>query len=550
MAKLDEERAKNSKLSAKLSDLRNADSVHSSYESKLKEKDDIISAKDKELKEKAATIAKQQAYIQWLQTQAFGGRKSEKKRVLEPDSKQLSLNLDFGEESVSEEELTAYKKAEEEVQKYYTERKRASQVRKEKTAHKRGKLPEGLPRVEVHVYPDGYNEGEWELLPEEFDEITEVLERKPEELYVKRFIKHKAVRKGDVVRTIHAAPTPTLPLARGYAGASVLAHLMAGKYYDHLPFYRQIDMFKRVGVSLPPTTVNDWFLDVADLLRPIYFRIKDLVLGSDYIQSDETTVPVIRDEKNKTAKGYLWQVRAILLNLAFFHYDKGSRSQDVALALFAKFSGAIQVDGYAVYDMYEKKSGVLVLICWAHVRRCFFRAISNDKARAEHALYMIGLLYEIERKAVEDNLSYEEIEELRYNLALPVLYEFERWLKAEAPKVMPKSPIGKAINFTLERFDRLCRYCADGRFLVDNNPVENGQRKVALGRKNFLFCGNDDAAEDAAVIYTLMECCRMCGANFEKWMTYVLDHIHEYDNDYDRPLDELLPNTLHQQGIC
>lgn len=171
---------------------------------------------------------------------------------------------------------------------------------------------------------------------------------------------------------------------------------MRGKYYDHPPYYRQIEMYKRIGISLPPPTINGWSLDVADLLRPFCLRIKESVLGSDYIQADEVTVPVVNNEKHRTVKGCLWQVRAVLIRLAFFHYDKGSRSQDVVKGLFAYFRCAMQTDGYAAYDMHEDKGGVLTLICRAHARRYFVRALSNDKARAEYALQEIGLLYEIE----------------------------------------------------------------------------------------------------------------------------------------------------------
>lgn len=126
---------------------------------------------------------------------------------------------------------------------------------------------------------------------------------------------------------------------------------------------------------------------------------------------------------------------------------------------------------------------------------------------------------------------------------------FEAWLKAEYPKVMPKSPIGKAINFARERFDRLSRYVIDGRYRIDSNLVENGQRPVALGRKNYLFCGNDDAAEDAAVMYTMMGCCKAAGVNVYDWLVYFLDHVHEYDYDLKRDLAELLPANLLAKGL-
>ena len=209
----------------------------------------------------------------------------------------------------------------------------------------------------------------------------------------------------------------------------------------------------------------------------------------------------------------------------------------------------MQTDGYAVYDIYEKKDGVLSLVCWAHARRYFERALSNDKARAELALEKIRLLYEVEREADDKQMSYEERRQLRMDVSVPILMGLEAWLQAEAPKVMPKSPIGKAINFALQRYDRLCRYVVDGRYRIDNNMVENSQRPVAVGKHGYLFCGNDDAAEDAAVMYTMMGCCKAAGVNVYDWLVYFLDHAHEYDYAPERDLAELLPGNLLAKGL-
>lgn len=133
------------------------------------------------------------------------------------------------------------------------------------------------------------------------------------------------------------APIPALPLAKSYAGASLLAELMINKYVNHLPFYRQIQMFKQSGISLPASTINDWFSQTADLLRPMYYRLKEIVLSSDYIQVDESTLPVVKEEKHKTVKGYIWMVRAVMPNLVLFHYDHGSRAQKVVIPLLKDF---------------------------------------------------------------------------------------------------------------------------------------------------------------------------------------------------------------------
>ena len=170
--------------------------------------------------------------------------------------------------------------------------------------------------------------------------------------------------------------------------------------------------------------------------------------------------------------------------------------------------------------------------------------MKNDKSRAEYALEQIGLLYEVEREADDKNLTYQERANLRESHSYPIMVAFEKWLVREYEKVLPKSPIGNAIKYSHGIFHRLSRYHLDGRYRIDNNLAENSLRGLALGRKNYLFCGNHDAAEDAAVMYSLLGCCKAADVNFRDWMVYVLSHIHDYDEDYTRDLAELLPGRL------
>lgn len=323
--------------------------------------------------------------------------------------------------------------------------------------------------MEEHIYPKNIDPEEWiELAPE----ITEVLEYKPGEFFVRRIIRHKYVARDKSTQqesSVIIAPIPALPLAKSYAGASLLAELMINKYVNHLPFYRQIQMFKQSGISLPASTINDWFSQTADLLRPMYYRLKEIVLSSDYIQVDESTLPVVKEEKHKTVKGYIWMVRAVMPNLELFHYDHGSRAQKVVIPLLKDFQGALQTDGYEVYKMYEDKKGVLPLGCWAHARRKFEEALKEDKARAEYALAQIGMLYDVERRADEEELSFDARSDLRSRLSYPIMVAFEKWLVNEYPKVLPKGRIGKAIKYTYEIYHRLTRYHLDGRYRIDNN---------------------------------------------------------------------------------
>jgi len=510
-----------SRLRSQIAGYENFESERVSYQQQLIEKDRTI------------TKLKQQVEIL---LRKIWGKSSE--RFIKEDPQQRVLDFDGLDLLPEEKELAT--SAKEEIDKYKTIRV----LLKDKNHPVRKPLPERFPREECHIYPEHIDlEKYTELEPE----ITEVLERETPRWYVRRIIRHKYVLKNksqDEEKQIITAPMPMLPIAKSYAGATVLADITIDKYVNHLPFYRQIQMFLQQGISIAPATINGWFQDVADLMRPAWFRLKELVLGSDYIQSDESTIPIINNEKHKTVKGYIWMIRAVMLNLVFFHYDHGSRAQKVALQLFKDYQGVIQTDGYAVYDIYENKKGVLPIGCWAHSRRLFEEALKEDKARATYALEQIGLLYEVERRADQEKLSFEERAELRSRLSYPIMVAFEKWIVNEYPKVLPKGRIGKAIHYTHNIYHKLTRYHLDGRLRIDNNLGENAIRPIALGRKNWLFCGNDDAAENAAIIYSMMGCCKAHGVNFRDWLIYFLNNVHNYDNDYRKDLADLLPHNF------
>lgn len=325
------------------------------------------------------------------------------------------------------------------------------------------------------------------------------------------------------------------------------------KYLYHLPFHRTIAIFKLAGVSLPASTVNDWFAGCSDLLRALYYRLREIVLGSDYIQIDESTVPVINNEQHRAVRAYLWVVRSIMDKLMFFHYDKGSRAQKVVIELLKDYQVAVQTDGYEVYSIYENKKGVLLLGCWAHSRRKFTEALKEDKSGAEYALEQISLIYRVEVMASEQYMDYDQRAELRSRLAYPILCAFEKWIVEYLPNVLPKGRMYKALTYTYSLYQRLSRYHLDGRYQIDNNLIENDIRPLALGRKNYLFCGNHDAAENAPIMYSLLGCCKAVDVNPREWLTDVLTRISEYNQDYSLDLADLLPHnwkaTKSQQEI-
>ncbi|WP_423130517.1 IS66 family transposase [Gaoshiqia sp. Z1-71] len=521
-----------SRLKSQLSGYQNFESERTSYQKQLSEKNQAIGQLDQ-------TITKLKQQIEMLQRKIWG-KSSEK--YIPQDPQQRKLDFDGLDLLPEEKELAAG--AKEEIEKYKTIRVKVQ----DKSHPVRKPLPESLPREETHLYPENIKPENWtELEPE----ITEVLERDPARWYVRRIIRHKYALKDksqDVEKQIVTAPMPALPIAKSYAGASVLADIVIDKYVNHLPFYRQIQMFKQQGISIAPATINGWFGGVADLLRPAYYRLKELVLASGYIQSDETTIPIINNEKHKAINGYIWMIRAVTEGLVFFHYDYGSRAQKVALQLFKDYQGVIQTDGYAVYDIYENKKGVLPIGCWAHARRKFEEALKEDKARASYALEQIGLLYDVERRADAENLTDEQRAELRSRLSYPIMVAFEKWILAEYPRVLPKGRIGKALRYTYNIYHKLTRYHLDGKLKIDNNLGENAIRPIALGRKNWLFCGNHDAAENAAIMYSMLGCCKAHNVNFRDWLVFFLDNIHNYDDDYTRDLAELLPHNFKPQN--
>ena len=518
-----------------LSKLRQADGgALAQAEKKIAHFQKVIEEKDRLIKKLTDQLA-------WLRRKFW---KASSEKYIPADPAQRKIDFD-GIDILPEEEETI-KAAESEIITY--KRNKPEPTKKQPV---RLPLPEHLRREEEIIEPEGVDEN-WVRIGEE---VTEQLEHKPGELYVRRIIRHKYALKKDLQlqqetgvddsqnKTVIIAPLPLLPLPRSNAGASLLAELLMGKYMYHLPFHRQLALFKLSGVRIPASTVNDWFAGCGDLLRALYYRLKEIVLESDYIQIDESTVPVINNEKHRAVRAYLWVVRAVMKDLVFFHYDKGSRAQKVVIELLHNYKGAVQTDGYGAYSIYENKKGVLLLGCWAHARRKYTEALKEDKAGAEYALEQIGLIYGVESMADDQDLDYQQRAELRARLAYPIMCAFEKWVVNYMPKALPKGRMNQALTYTYSLFHRLSRYHLDGRYRIDNNLVENTIRPLALGRKNYMFCGNHDAAENAAIMYSLLGCCSASDVNPREWLTDVITRIPYYNNDYSLDLADLLPHN-------
>jgi transposase len=394
----------------------------------------------------------------------------------------------------------------------------------------RTKLPDHLPRVQVILEPDFKPEGAVRLKEEQ----TEELDYQPGHFFVRQLIRPRYVKD----EAFFIADLPSRPLPRAIAGAGLLAQIVIDKYVDHLPLHRQQQRFSRDGINIPYSTITDWVSGTCTLITPLYEALKKRVLQSPYLHADETPIKVLdKDKKGTTHRGFYWVYHNSLDDLVFFDYQQG-RGREGPQQILDGYTGYLQTDGYQVYNIIEEKTDATLLHCWAHARRKFHESLQSDPERASHALALIGRLYDVERKAREENLSVEQIQKIRQDQTVPVLTELKSWMTETYIEALPKSPIGKAIAYSLERWDRLVIYTTDGRLNIDNNPVENAIRPVAIGRKNYLFAGSHEAAQRSAMLYSLLGTCKLHGLNPFEWLKDTLQKINEHPINQ---IHELLP---------
>jgi len=402
-------------------------------------------------------------------------------------------------------------------------------------------IPDHLPTEEVRIEP---SEDVSDAKPLG-ETIIDTLEYKPGSLIRRRYILPRYLKKetneqGEEQNVFIQAKMPdSRPLPKSVAEPGLLAHLIGSKFLYHLPFYRQIQQFEQqYGLKLSKSTVNDWFAGVCALLKPLYNRLKQKLLESDYLQADESPIQVQDKHKSgKTHRGYQWVYQAPLEGLVLFDYQKG-RGKNGPKAILDQFQGYLQTDGYAVYDKLTKgRKDISLLGCMAHARRYFYQA-KDSEPKAEVALNYFAQLYALERTLRDKAASGEEILHQRQEKALPILQALFDWARKEQTEALPKSAFGKALYYLLQREEKLQIYCSDARLQIDNNLVENTIRPLALGRKNYLFAGSHDAAQRIAMIYSFMASCKKQEINPQEWLQDVLSRIAKQPVNQ---LDELLP---------
>jgi hypothetical protein len=338
---------------------------------------------------------------------------------------------------------------------------------------------------------------------------------------------------------------PSRPIERGLAGPGLLAHVLVSKYSDHLPLYRQSQIFAREGIDLQRSTLADWVGGASALLEPLINAVSRYVLAAHKIHGDDTPVPVLCPGRGTTKQGRLWTyVRddraagSAEAPAVFFRYSP-DRKGERARAHLASFTGVLQADAYAGFDqLYGER--IQEAACWAHVRRKFYdiHAALASPIAAE-ALRQIGQLYAIETeirgRAPDERCS------VRQARAGPQLQALYTWLQRTASTLSKKSELAQAIRYALSNWAALTRYRDNGHLEIDNNAAERALRAVALGRKNWLFAGSDDGGERAAAIYTLLGTAKLNELNPESYLRYILERIPDHPIN---KIDELLPWNL------
>ena len=491
----------------------------------------------KEVESLNTRIKELTAQVAWLNRQLFG-RKSEKLGIIDPA--QLNLFADIQSEQMQE----ANESRDEAVEKI-------TKTKEERRREKKNRIMmEALPVLEqVILTPDNLDKNLYKKIGQE---VTHIVEHKPGLLYIKEIIREKWGLKDNTsvapkgMSGVLIAPMPLLPIYKGIAGASLLSEILLQKYEYHMPYYRQIKQYSHLGMKgLTESTVDGWFKQTMPLLRPLYEALKSEVMKAAYVQADETTTPVINKETHKAAKEYLWMVRAVMERLVIFHYDQGSRAGAVieSLANRYNFKGYLQCDGFAGYETaFKTKPDVRLVNCMVHIRRHFEQALDENRQMAEHALREIQHLYRIEHMCDEAEMSFDERKAKRQELSRPIMEALKMWMETEGVKYSESSQTGKAITYAYTRWDNMMRYLEDGMLLLDNNLAENEIRPITLGRKNYLFCGNHEAAENMAVVCSLLATCRNHDVNPRDYLNDVIGQMPYHAKASHEELFGLLPH--------
>jgi transposase len=491
---------------------------------------EIIEDQKVELIKKDHLINEQSEHIKQLKFQndqllrLIYGSKSERFISTIEDPSQLHL---FGEQ----EDPT---KLEEQTEHISYDRKKST-----KKHPGRHEIPDHLPVIEQVIEPEENTEG----LIRIGEEVSESLDYTPASLVKRRIIRPKYADKQK--DSIYIAAMPERFMNKGIAEPGLLSHMVVSKYVDHLPLYRQAKQLAReFDFHVSASTMNNWMSYVCDRLEPIYDSLQKQVLASSYIQVDESPLTVLERKIRKTGKsppdskkrmiGYQWVYMSPEQKTVYFNYRKG-RGMHGPKEILEGYQGYVQSDGYAVYDKIARQNQAIKSIgCLAHARRKFYEAKDSDNKRSEYAMSIFNKIYQLDGEYKREDLTVKDTRfKLRQEKIKPLFEQLLNWIQKESEVVLPKSPIGKAMNYFQSQYPKLSGCLEQGNLHLDNNWVENKIRPLALGRKNYLFAGSHKGARWIAMMYSFFGTCYMNDINPRTWlqesMVYMTTHkIEDY----------------------
>jgi transposase len=491
----------------------------------------------------ALQIEKLKHQLARLRRQKYGGSSERIKREIE----QLELKLEELEAAKAESEARGEAAAPAAPATASAANAPTSKQEPAKDKKPRRKLPEHLPRTTVVHAPQAcVTPGCVGKLHKVSEDVSEVLKYIPGRFEVERHV--RPVMSCRVCESMVQSPMPPLPIPRGEADASVLAHVAIAKYCDHLPLYRQSEIYARDGVDLNRSKLADWNGKTAWLLQPLAEKLEEHVMAGSVIHADDTPVDVLAPGHGQTKTGRFWaylrdeRPHGGSAPPAVVYRYTPDRKGEHCRAHLAPFTGHLHADGYQGFGQLYRRAGtkpgpVIEVGCWSHVRRPFFDLHkSNGSPIAREALEKIGELFDIERPIAGKPPDVRR--QVRAQLAKPKLEELATWLDQQLQRVSGRSELAKAIRYARSRWVSLTRYIEDGRLEISNNAVENAIRPLKLGSKNWLFCGSDSGGVTAARFYTIIRTCLLNDVEPEAYLRDVLACIGEFPINR---IAELLP---------
>lgn len=384
------------------------------------------------------------------------------------------------------------------------------------------------------------------------EDISEKLDYVPAQIKVIQHIRKKYGCRGCEIGVTQADLPPDF-LPKALAAPGLLTHVILSKYQDHQPLYRQEGIWQRLGVDIPRSTLCNWVLLAAERLEILKPLLKEAILKTQYARADETPVQVMEENKVRLSKrAYMWVFTTGRKEKPVIYFEFAfSRRGEIATEFFSGFKGHLQTDGFSGYNELRKTEGITSVGCMAHCRRKFFAITktATTPGSAHYAVTLIAKLYKIEAEIKKQTLTEEQIREYRQTHSAPILNTFEVWLKEREKQVPPKGPLGKAIQYALNHWAALTVYLCHGFLDMDNNFAEQRIRPFALGRKNWMFVGNERGGQAAAMLYTLIETAKANHLNTHAYFNYLLTELPKVDPGDQTALKGLLPMNLTPQML-